>query len=690
MRHTLFAVLASLFLVASDARSQVVINEVNTLNDFVEIANLGPVPVDISGWHLIIHEQQQLIPGAQYQFPGAPGSLTTVLNPEQCAVVTDSATLAFPIVPVGTLIFYFGQNNPWNSTENGSCMICDDLGNGVDWFGFGNPNAFLTPFEGATFLGLPGAPAIQTLWFGPASPDNGLINTLDTHYRHSRSDTDTAADWTMRADATNTPGTLNYHQVLPAAASGTPPTVSILPLSPLTGIGPHPVAFINASQGDCILLNSLWDFDFANPGTLISSKYNEVATFAPVGTPGSTVTYNVVLAVLDALGGYADNSTAPTVVTVTVGEPVVPVATTPTVERFEGPLGPNGTSARGFNGWQWRRVAGNGRVRTVDPRTLTGTPAAYVDATPTSGPVAAILDSSSGAAAVQLELHVDALALGAGFTVRYWAYNNLNEVNSACVVAVQDGVTPGQAVLRTGAPAGIAGTDGFREVLLNDWLTTATPARTWTFFEHFIDPTFLINNGLLPTNTMRIIFRQADNTTYEGSDGLLIDEVSIVPLPVPGPGQPGSPGVSMMNINGALNANGNPVGLTADLNGPFFATATVGQPLTFEFDGEANQPIILLYGALNPAAAVLPIVGQLDLGTPNPNPPFIPTGVSVMADGTQVDFINSLFNTTPSGSQTIVFTTPSLPPGVFGSFQALTYNSTLVAVLSNTIELTIQ
>ena len=104
---------------------------------------------------------------------------------------------------------------------------------------------------------------------------------------------------------------------------------------------------------------------------LIHGKDVTNPTFNPTGTPGTTRNYNVVLSVLDALGGYADTSASPTAVTATVPDVLVPVATIPYFERFEGAVGPNLTGARGFNGWQVRPIAGAARVRTADPRTLT-------------------------------------------------------------------------------------------------------------------------------------------------------------------------------------------------------------------------------------------------------------------------------------------------------------------------------
>lgn len=159
---------------------------------------------------------------------------------------------------------------------------------------------------------------------------------------------------------------------------------------------------------------------------------------------------------------------------------------------------------------------------------------------------------------------------------------------------------------------------------------------------------------------------------------------------VPGPGQPGDPTAALLDINGSLNANGNPVNTLGDMNGPFFATASSATGLTFTFAGEPNQPIILILGPLNPDAADFTAfgIGTIDVGVANPLPPFIPNNIVTVVDGTQLDFFSSLFNTGTMGQ--VVYTFPTyLPPGLIGGFQAIIYNSVTVIRASNAVELTI-
>lgn len=156
--------------------------------------------------------------------------------------------------------------------------------------------------------------------------------------------------------------------------------------------------------------------------------------------------------------------------------------------------------------------------------------------------------------------------------------------------------------------------------------------------------------------------------------------------PPPGPGQPIQPGLAVMDINSSTNANGNGTdGGCMDFNGPFFCDATPGQPLEFTFEGNANQAIILMFGALNPGAGNFPPSGQIDIGVPGPG---LPGGITLAADGNAPGFLNSLFNTGPNGTAILSFTTPQYPLGILTTFQAGIYHPTGLAV-TNAVQVTI-
>jgi hypothetical protein len=346
-------------------------------------------------------------------------------------------------------------------------------------------------------------------------------------------------------------------------------------------------------------------------------------------------------------------------------------------------------------GFEYRGETINSRVRIQDSTTVAvGWP--FPEATPASGPTVALLDTVSGLSTVSFALGIDATAFAGGeFSISYWLLENFDEVHANDVVAITDGITAGQGVFQDGTSSGAAGHDGFQEVLLNDWNTGALNGgqgpvanRAWVQFTHTIDAAFYAASGLIPSNNMRIIFRQQDNVTFEGNDGLAIDQIEIVDLnPVPGAGQAADALLASMDINSALNANCEAV--AAGTNGPHFSDATFGGAFNLSISGEASQAILFMTGPLNPGSLPLGGAGQLDIGNSNPVPPFIPTGLQVLGNGTAPDFLNSLFNTGPTG--TVVLSLPvNLPPGSAFAFQSLVFNSTPdVIKATNTVSVSI-
>lgn len=187
----------------------------------------------------------------------------------------------------------------------------------------------------------------------------------------------------------------------------------------------------------------------------------------------------------------------------------------------------------------------------------------------------------------------------------------------------------------------------------------------------------------------------ADQGNYDvvigNACGIVVSNtVTLTVNSAPGPGQPGDATAAELDINGALNANGSPVGTIGDSNGPFFAVATTSSGMTFTIRGQPLQPIILVLGPLNPAAADFSGIGigKIDVGASNPLPPFIPSNIAIVVDGTQLDFLSSLFRTTLSGEVVFPFPT-NLPPGLIGGFQAFVFNSITLVRASNAVQLTV-
>lgn len=713
MQKVLITVVACVAL-ASTLSAQVVINEISTgATDWIEVCNLDPVnSAFIGDWGLAYFEDTQAPGGVVFRFPSG-----ITLAPLECCVVTDDATLATPAVPAGTQVFNFGANILWNPGEAGSLLLFDAFANGIDYYAHGNPNQFLAPFEGSSFI-FPTPPAgALTAYTGPAAPLYGGVggtefpNTEDNFFRHSRVDTDTATDWTMRPETdpvsmtlNTTPGALNPFQNQ-FDVDGMPP-VAIIEASTTAGASPLQVTFTNASQGDCELTSVLWDFDAtANPFANTSAEHNAIFTFTvPMGTPpGTTVNFDVTLALTDNCGGFV--TSMPLTISVSTPNNIVSQVA-PYEENFEGPIDPvTGTSMSAANGWELELLSPTSRIRTGDPRTF-GAPAGYVDASVATGPSAVVLDSSinSNFATQAIVLHIDAetiFASDSAFRIQVRLAENLDEVHPQDVIAFQDGITAGDGVDNQGFSTGAPGKDGFQEVFLLDWqgaLGVVGNTAQWGLFEFTIDANFLMTNGLAAPGSgllgdCRLIIRHNDNFMFDGGDGLLVDAVRILPSLAATGGQTATPQALFDISNSAENINGHPVqsvpaGFPQD--GPHFVTLTGGDPLVFQFVGDAQQKVILLGSSqLNPGAfdfTPLGLPGQLDIGTPTLTDLFL-----IFNGDDQQSIPNLFFETDAAGSLEVAFTIPVSVTGVTLPMQAFMRTAaTPFLALTNAIELTIQ
>lgn len=670
-------------LASGPIHAQVVFNELSTGVDWIEITNLGSSSVDISGWIVCAFHTTVTTP-ITFVFPGTAQSGTVMIAPDESVIVSDHAV--DPIVASGVQRFTTSPVNlfPFQASLWGSAVLCDAAGNGIDYLAWGNPNTLGAPFQVATMLGIASNQnPTSTSWSGAASPrfsSIGRPNDRDLHFRHTRADTDSAADWSMISPmsgtvANATPGALNRFQV-PSGPSLPSPTAAF-EVSTTLGIAPLEVYLANRSTGIAELTSVQWDFDAAGyPGQWTSTAHNAACSYNPT----STTTYQITLTILDALGNFV--AAPPQSVTVNVVPPVAPVANVPFIERFDGPISSNLTRADPLSGWEFRSHAFGSQLRTTNPATLTNVALNYAPATQYSGANVAIVDSAVGTSTSELILHFDLLALGGSCRVRYRIYSNADDPSPEDVVFLQDGITAGDGVQNGGGTTGVPGLDGFKEVHLASW--NASPiTRIWTRYEHVIDAAYLASAGIVATNDMRLAFRQNDNQPFEGSDGLLIDDVEILRLPIPGPGQAAVPGAALLDVNQSRNANGSTVGEPMDLAGPFFVDVVTGSPITFRFAGEPNQAIVVLTGPINPPVASYSGIGQLDIGVPNPAG--FPTGLTVLADGYGPTFLDFLFRTTSSGEQLLSFSANGLVPGTTIPIQTFLYNSTTVVRLSNTV-----
>jgi hypothetical protein len=158
----------------------VVINEFSYDDDgvddfeFVELYNTTGAPIDISGWVL---QGEELGPGGaanqSFTFPGAPGSMTTVINPGQFLLVSN------PSVPNHNPLYVMPLNfleNGGGTTAPGSdgLTLRDALGNVIDAIAweYAGAGTFPTWIEGNGLQG--GYLLNQGLGLNPATPQRWL------------------------------------------------------------------------------------------------------------------------------------------------------------------------------------------------------------------------------------------------------------------------------------------------------------------------------------------------------------------------------------------------------------------------------------------------------------------------------------------------------------------------------------
>ena len=201
--------------------------------------------------------------------------------------------------------------------------------------------------------------------------------------------------------------------------------------------------------------------------------------------------------------------------------------------------------------------------------------------------------------------------------------------------------------------------------------------------------------------TIRVQFRgSSDNggvasTLYHD---IAIDQVA-VGEPQIGLGQPGRPGLALLDLNNAASPFILQGGPDSGDNGPFVTTVAAGDAFDFSFEGEPNQPFAWLAGSLNPAVATFPgTIGQFDIGTTLNPSTGIPIDIAVIGDGfNPFDFISGLCRLGVAGTTNFTLNN-TLPPGFVATFQCAMGSTmdqgggvfTAFVAMSNAVELTVQ
>ena len=176
--------------------------------------------------------------------------------------------------------------------------------------------------------------------------------------------------------------------------------------------------------------------------------------------------------------------------------------------------------------------------------------------------------------------------------------------------------------------------------------------------------------------------RNGGNNTF--THDIAIDDFRIFEVIIQD-GQVPQPGLAVMDINNALDPNGDPV--ESGRPGPYFNTLFSGATMTIEVSGPTNRPVVLLTGPLNVNHSNFGVPGRLDIGTAG-SP--LPGNLLILSDGiSMTGLFPQLAQTGASG--TMVFgLSLNLPAGLVIPFQAVvTNNSAAVAALSNAVVVTV-
>lgn len=175
----------------------------------------------------------------------------------------------------------------------------------------------------------------------------------------------------------------------------------------------------------------------------------------------------------------------------------------------------------------------------------------------------------------------------------------------------------------------------------------------------------------------RVRFRYVGNYDWHWA----IDNVRIQDV---GLGQAPRPGLSVFDLNYAREAHSRPV--ASNLPGPYSASGYTSIPAVFSFEGEPNQPVLLMHGLKNVAGWDFLSYGKLDIGYYQPT-----TGTFLyleqLAYGGDPGYLNSLFVTNSVGRLELAFQLPAFMIGNTYHFQSLILSSWVNSSLSNMVSL---
>ncbi|MCB9831607.1 MAG: choice-of-anchor J domain-containing protein [Planctomycetes bacterium] len=144
--------------------------------------------------------------------------------------------------------------------------------------------------------------------------------------------------------------------------------------------------------------------------------------------------------------------------------------------------------------------------------------------------------------------------------------------------------------------------------------------------------------------------------------------------------------IGEFDLNEAKEANG--YGVNSGFPGPYYAQGNVSVPAVFSWEGEPNQPVMLLSGVWNPGLFELFPQGQLDIGGYDP---FTATffDLEVLGDGTQPGFLNQLFRIPAGGRLELPFNLPVFTTGNTYNFQSLVFSSIQNIAITNPVIFTV-
>jgi hypothetical protein len=186
--------------------ASIVITELETSGtDEIEFMNAGTTPINLSGWTVVIYDEDVIWPNPKVTFTFPVG---TVCNAGQIFRLQEfgSAPGTFPQ-------FYYGANINWTGESHTAVLLRNASGVAVDFVcaGIGSAAEISNPMTIPT-----------SLWAGATVP--GPANSVYSYIRIGNADTNSTADWTT--------GLTNIGTINPGLSVPFPPPISPISVSP--------------------------------------------------------------------------------------------------------------------------------------------------------------------------------------------------------------------------------------------------------------------------------------------------------------------------------------------------------------------------------------------------------------------------------------------------------------------------